>query len=101
MEYIRWLAIAVFIVFSLYTLFLFKAENFWRTIKAILAFKLDRQVVMDLYVGICLFGFIVYLNEDSALIALAWLAGFAVVGNPLTLLYFIINFQSLVSHFKG
>lgn len=101
MEIIRWLAVAVFVVFSLYTLFLFKAENFWRSVKAIWAYQWGKQVVIDLYVGLFLFGFIVYLNENSVPIALAWLGAFAVIGNPATLLYFILNYSSLVSHFGG
>lgn len=101
MEIIRWIALAVFVVFSLYTLYLFKAENFWQSVKAVAQYKWGRQVIMDLYIGLLLFGFIVYLNEPSGLMALAWLVAFVVLGNPATLLYFVLNYHSLVSHFGG
>ena len=101
MEIVRWIALVVFVVFSLYSLFLFKAENFFRSIRSILSLGWGRQIVMDLYAGIFLFSFIVYLNEGSIAITLAWTAAFAVIGNPATLLYFVINFHSLVSHFGG
>jgi len=99
MEIFRWIALLVFVVFGLYTLYLFKAENFWASVKAVAKYKWGQQVIMDLYVGLFLFGFIVYLNEASALIAVAWLAAFCKFGNPATLLYLILNFSSLVSHF--
>lgn len=101
METFRWIAVVIFVVFSLYSLFLFKVENFWRSIKAILALKWGQQIVIDLYIGHLLLGFIVYLNEASGLIALVWLAAFSIIGSPATLLYFILNFQTLVSHFGG
>lgn len=101
MEIIRWIAIAVFVVFSLYSLYLFKAENFFRSIKAILAYKWGQQIVMDLYTGILIFGFIVYLNEASVFITLGWLVAFCIIGNPATLFYLIWNFNSIVSHFSG
>jgi hypothetical protein len=99
MEIIRWLAIILFVVFSLYTLYLFKAENFWKSVKAVWAYRWGQQVIIDLYIGLSLFGFIVYLNEASVPMTLAWMTAFYFLGNPATLLYFILNFHSLVSHF--
>jgi hypothetical protein len=99
MELIRWLALAVFLIFSLYTLYLFKAENFWKSLKAMIALKWGRQVIIDLYIGLFLFGFFVYLNEGSILITACWLLAFSVIGNPAMLFYFIINYSSLVAHF--
>lgn len=66
----------------------------------ILSRKWGQQVIMDLYVGLFLFGFIIYLNEGSVWTALAWVVPAAILGNPVTLLYVILNFESLVAHFQ-
>lgn len=101
MEIVRWSALIILIFFSVYTIFATVKENFWRSFGAVLELKWGRQVVMDLYIGLFLFSFFVYLNEGSILIMLAWLVPFALLGNLVTLLYFIINFQSLISQFSS
>ena len=49
--------------------------------------------------GLLMFNFIVYLNEGSLLIMLAWLVPTMILGNIIPLIYFVVNFHSLVSHF--
>jgi hypothetical protein len=99
MENIRWFALAVLVVFSVYSLYVTWKENFWKSIKAILKLHWGRQVVADLFVGLALFAFFVFMNEPSPLVAGAWVTASFIFGNPVTLLYFVLNFESLAAHF--
>lgn len=99
MDYIRWATVGVLILFSLYTVHATGTENFWRSLKTVMALRWGRQVVADLYIGLLLFHFFVYLNEGSFLMMLAWLAPSLILGNLVTLVYFVLNFNSLLGLF--
>lgn len=99
MESLRWLALVLLILFSGYTVHASRTESFWKSLKSVLALKWGRQVTMDLYLGLLLFHFFVYLNEGSIALALVWLVPTLVLGNIVPLIYFVVNFNSLVGHF--
>ena len=99
MQWIRWLALVILILFSAYTLYAVRRENFWRSLAAVMALRWGRHVVADLYIGLMLFSFVVYLNEGSVWIMLLWLLPTLMLGNLVTLVYFVVSFQSLISHF--
>ncbi|MES3037898.1 MAG: hypothetical protein V4736_08330 [Bdellovibrionota bacterium] len=99
MELVRYLAIAIWIIFCCYSLYVLRKENFFKSVKSIWSLHWGRQVTADLYVGILLFSFMIYLIEGSVLTALAWSIPALIIGNPITLLYFIIKFDSFVSYF--
>lgn len=99
MENTRWLALIVIILFSAYTVYASRTENFWKSLKTVMALKWGRQVVADLYIGLFIFNFIIYLNEGSALITLAWLVPTLILGNIVPLIYVVLNFESLILHF--
>lgn len=99
MSVVRWSALLVLIVFSAYTIYVTKTESFFKSLKAVWKLKWGKQALFDLYVGLFLFNFIVFLNEDSGLVALTWLICSLILGNPVTLLYFVVNFDKLMSHF--
>ncbi len=97
---IRWLALAVLLVFSAYSFYCLAKENFWRACKGVWAFHWGRQVTADLFVGIFLFIFFIYMNEGGSVGAtLLWAIPILVLGNPVALLYFVLNFDSIVRHF--
>jgi hypothetical protein len=98
-EYVRWVALAVLLLFAGYTVYASRTENFWKSLKTVLALKWGRQVTADLYIGLLLFTFIIYLNEGSAFVTLAWLIPTLIFGNLVTLIYFVLNFATLVGHF--
>lgn len=99
MEAVRWIALIFLILFSIYTVYASRTENFWCSLKAVMALRWGRQVVIDLYLGLLLFNFFVYLNEGSVLVMLAWLLPTLILGNLVPLIYFIFSFQSLISHY--
>lgn len=99
MEVIRWTALAVLILFAGYTIYAGRTEPFWRSHGKVVSLKWGRQIVMDVYIGLFLFNFIVYLNEGSLLVTLAWLIPSLILGNFVPLIYLILNFNSLLAHF--
>ena len=100
MEPIRILLFIALILFVSFTVYCIKKENFWKSLDAVISLKWGKQVIVDLYLGLFLFGYFIYLNENSFLITLAWLIATLCLGNIVTLLYFIVNYQSLLSHFQ-
>ena len=58
-----------------------------------------RQIGIDLYLGVGMFAFLVYLNEGSVLILLFWLAPFILFANLAVLLYVAMNYDTIISHF--
>lgn len=99
MEKIRWIALGGLILFSLYTIYAGRTESFWRSFRSVMALRWGRQVVMDLYIGLLLFNFFIYLNEGSLLVMLAWLVPTLILGNIVPLIYLVMSFHSLLAHF--
>jgi hypothetical protein len=61
MENTRWVALALLLLFAGYTIYASRTESFWKSLKTVLSLMWGRQVTMDLYLGIFLFHFFVYL----------------------------------------
>lgn len=101
MSGLRWAALIALMVFVGYTLYCARAESFWGSFRKIWALRWGKQVTFDLYLGLLLFGAIVYLNEGSLLLALAWIVPSLALGNLVPLLYFVVRFDLLVSHFAA
>jgi hypothetical protein len=89
----------IFIAFSLLTIYYSYTEDFFKSLKKILGFKWGIQIGLDLTIGLFLSMFIIYWHSDSAMTVLLWLFPFIAFGNLATLLYFIINYDSLVATF--
>ena len=98
MERMRWIALASLILFSGFSVYASRTESFWKSLKTVLSLKWGLQVTLDLYLGLFLFSFFVYLNEGSVLLMLVWLVPTLILGNIVTLIYFILHFNSLVAH---
>ena len=101
MESIRWIAFAVFILFVGYTIYASRTESFWKSFKTVMALKWGRQVTIDLYIGLLIFNYFIYLNEGSFLVTLAWLIPTLILGNIVPLIYFVVHFESLIAHFPS
>lgn len=99
MEYIRWAALAVLILFSGYTILATGKESFFRSFKTVIDLRWGRQMFADLFIGVLLFHFFVYFNEGSLLMTFAWLIPSLILGNIVTLIYFVLNFYSLIEWF--
>ncbi|MFL5320171.1 MAG: hypothetical protein ACJ790_10990 [Myxococcaceae bacterium] len=99
MSALRWVALTAWVAFAGYTLYCARTESFFGSIRKIWALRWGRQMTFDLYAGLLLFGVIVYLNEGSLLLALAWIVPSLALGNLVPLLYFVLRFDLLAAHF--
>ena len=94
---IVWLALFAFIAYSVYCSI---QENFFRSVRSIAALHWGRQIGTDLYLGLFIALFIIFLNE-GALIALIWLVPILIYANLVVLLYLAIHFDSIVTKLLG
>ncbi len=95
-EFVRWLALLALVFFCGYTLYCSRTENFRKSCRGVLAYRWGRQVTIDLYLGLFLFVFFIYLREGSLDMALLWLLPTLVLGNIVPLFYFFLFFDSIV-----
>ena len=100
MEYFKLFVAAILISFSIFTAWVIWKESFFKSLKKILAFRWGVQIFTDLAIGIVLFNFIIYLNEGSIWVALAWFGASVLLGNLATMTYFHHNYQTLLAHFS-
>ena len=89
----------VFFSFSAYTIYCSLTEDFFKSLKKILGFKWSKQIFMDLTIGLFLSLFVIYWHSGSWVVTLLWITPFICFGNLATLLYFAVNYDSLVSIF--
>ena len=94
---IVWIALLVFLGYSIYCTY---QENFFRSVKSIAALYWGRQIGTDLYLGLFIGLFLIFLNE-GLLVALLWLVPTLIYANLVVLLYVAINFDSIVTKLLG
>ncbi|WP_444901816.1 hypothetical protein ACJJIG_00060 [Microbulbifer sp. SSSA007] len=93
---IAWL---LFVFFLGYSIYCSTKENIFKTIKTIYPFHWARQIGIDLYLGLIISIFVIFLNEGSIWVVALWLVPIILFANLATLLYFAMNYDSLVSQF--
>jgi hypothetical protein len=93
---IAWL---LFICFLAYSIFCSTKENIFKTIKTIYPFYWAKQIGIDLYLGIAMTMFVIFLNEGSLLILALWFIPLVLFANLATLLYVAMNYDSIISNF--
>lgn len=95
-KYIAWLLFLSFLGFSLYC---GSKENLFKTMRRLYPFLWARQITLDLYLGLVLSAFLIYLNEGSLLILGLWLIPIICFANLATLLYVAIHYDAIIAHF--
>ena len=91
-----WVALVGFLIYSVYCSM---NEDLFRSIGAIWKLYWGRQIGTDLYLGLLVGVFVIYLNE-GAVAALIWLVPTLAFANLSILLYVALNFDSLVAAFR-
>ena len=91
-----WLVLLGFLAYSLYC---HVNENFFKTMSVTSKYYWSKQIGIDLYLGVAVSGAIIYLNEGSLVVLCLWLLPLVVFANLATLLYFAMNYDSLIAHF--
>lgn len=100
MEVVRWIAIVVLVFFTAYSIYCNFKQSFFNFFNELWSSYFGRQVAVDLYIGLGLFMFFVYLTEGSVVVTLLWLLPAIPFVNVVTLFYFVLNFDKIVSHFS-
>lgn len=91
-----WLILAGFLAYSLQ---ISARENFFKSLQKMNPILWSRQIGLDLYIGLLVPLFIIFLNEASLLVLLLWLVPIFVFANLATLLYLALNYDSILAHF--
>lgn len=95
-KYIIWL---LFFTFFSYSIYCSSKENLYKSLRNIFQMHWGRQVVIDLYIGVLFPLSIIYLH-GGVFVFLLWLLPIIVNVNLFTLLYFALNYDSILSHFN-
>ena len=90
-----WLLLLAFFAYSIYCTF---RENFFKTLRSFASLHWGRQIGTDLYLGLFVSLFIIFLNDGLG-VALIWLLPTLIYANLTILLYFALNFDAIVSTF--
>ena len=96
-KYVVWI---LFFSFLGYTIYCSTKENFFKSIKRISEMYWGWQVGIDLYIGLLLPLLIIYLHGGTSVLLL-WVVPVLIKANLFTLLYFALNYDSLVAQFIG
>lgn len=90
---------AAFIGFTAYSIYCSSKEDLFKTMKVMSGLHWGRQIGIDLYIGISILAFFIYLHSGSMLVLLLWLLPLIAFANLATLLYRAIHYDSLVEKF--
>ncbi len=90
-----WMGFAAFLTYSVYCS---ARENLFRSVEKIAELHWGRQIGADLYLGLLLALFIIYLNEGAVAVVL-WAIPTLLFANLSILLYFAIHFDGIVARF--
>jgi len=90
-----WLALIGLLIYSVYCS---TRENLFQTIGVMMKLYWGRQIGADLYLGLVIGFFFIYLNEGTV-VALIWALPLLAFANLAMLLYLAINFDTIVSKF--
>lgn len=90
---------AAFVIFTVYSIYCSSKENLFKTIGVMSRLHWGRQIGLDLYIGLTIAAFVIYLHTGSAFVALIWLVPLYLFGNLATLLYFAVNYDSIMAKF--
>jgi hypothetical protein len=89
----------IFFVFFSYSVLCSRKENFYKSIRQISQMYWGKQIIIDLYIGVLLPLSIIYLH-GGMFIFLLWIIPIVINVNLFTLLYFALNYDSILIFFN-
>jgi len=92
---------AAFVAFTAYSFYCTTQENLFATLGKMSQLHWGRQIGIDLYIGLLILMFVVWLNDASPAILLFWLVPTLIYANLTTLLYFALNYDEIVAKLGG
>ncbi len=97
-KYITWAIYFGFLAFSIYCT---TQENFFKTLGKMTSMHWGRQVGLDLYIGLLVPLFIIYLVEGSLLVVALWAVAIFLFANLATCLYIALNYVTIFAYFTA
>ncbi len=97
--FVKYILIGTLVSFVVYTIYCSFKENFVKSFRKIFQLLWGRQVGIDLYIGIFLFSFFVFMMEKSFSILFFWLLPSIIFGNIIPLVYLITHFEFICGLF--
>lgn len=97
MVFLKYAIYATLFAFVVFTVYCTIKENFFKSIRKIVALHWGRQVGVDLYIGLLLQMFLVFMVEKSVAMMIVWLIPALIYGNIIPLLYFATHFERIVT----
>ncbi|GJL94809.1 MAG: hypothetical protein DHS20C05_12140 [Hyphococcus sp.] len=91
----------IFLGFLAYSIYCSSKDSFIKALPRINKEIWVRQIGLDLYIGVAMAAFLIYLNEGSLLFVALWFLPILVFANLAVLLYVALNYGSIVAHFTG
>ncbi|PJZ52119.1 hypothetical protein [Leptospira adleri] len=95
-KYVVWF---VFVCFLVYTMYCSWRENLIQSVKKMFKLHWGRQIGIDLYLGLGISSFFIYLNEGSIWLTLFWLIPAMIYGNLALLFYLSLHYEMILSRF--
>jgi hypothetical protein len=89
----------IWLAFFIYTVSINRRENFFKSLRDLRPYLWHRQISLDLYIGLLIPLFIIYLHEGSLLVWFLWFVPILIFANLATLVYLALNYDSLVTYF--
>lgn len=97
----KYLLLAIYVSFLVFSLDATARENFFRSIREINGLLWGRQVGIDLYISVALSLALIWLVEGSVLAVLLWSLPVLVFANLAILPYIMLNYSAIVGAFLG
>ena len=94
-KYIIW---GIFISFFAYSFYSGMKENFFKTLKTMTNLYWGRQIGLDLYIGLILPITMIAIHGGTWTL-LIWIVPVLFYANLATLLYFALNYDSIINYF--
>jgi len=94
---ILWGVLAVFLLYSFHC---HRKENFFKTMSITGKYYWTKQIGIDLYIGVGLVAYLIFLNDGPVVLAL-WAVPLLIYANLATLLYLAMNYDSIMSSLSG
>lgn len=95
----KYLVRLVFLSFLVYTIYCSWRENLIHSVKKMSKLHWGRQIGIDLYIGLGISSFFIYLNEGSIWLALLWFVPTMIYGNLAILFYLSLHYEMILSRF--
>lgn len=97
-KYLVWTIYFGFLGFSIYCT---TQENFFKTLGKMTSMHWGRQVGIDLYIGLLVPLFLIYLIEGSLVVVALWFIPIFIFANLATFLYLALNYVTIVAYFTA